>query len=121
MGSLLILMGVSTLPDTEVNAETNAVEFFSKFFVVSRRIEQTEVWKKWGLSSGYSDHFPTAITITPQNQLCLERALNCTYFMRHWFRPTGRHEHRFPLGSEPILSVLVSGSVSMSDSVIVIL
>ena len=31
---------------------------------------QKEFWQKWGLSLGYTDHFPTALTITSQSQLC---------------------------------------------------
>ena len=34
------------------------------------RFEQIEFWQDWGLSPGYPDHFSTALTITPQSQLC---------------------------------------------------
>ena len=27
-------------------------------------------WQKYGLNPGYTDYFPTALTITPQNQQC---------------------------------------------------
>ena len=42
--------------------------FFHNFHQI-RRIEQKEIWQKWGLSPGYAYHFPTVLTFTSQSQL----------------------------------------------------
>ena len=59
-----------------------------KILTLLDELKKKEFWQKSGLRLGYPDHFPTAVTITPQSQQCLWLALNCTYFMRHWFWPT---------------------------------
>ena len=63
--------------------ETWSFRFFLKFVRLIRWIEQTGYWQKRRWNPGYPDHFSTAITTTPQSQLCSSRNLNSTYFMHN--------------------------------------
>ena len=55
--------------------------FFFKIIRPIRSIEQKEFWQKWGLI------LITFQLLLHESQLCLQRALNCTYLMHYWFNP----------------------------------
>ena len=42
--------------------------FFSKFYIKINQLNIKDFGQRGGFTPGYPDHFPTGITITPQNQ-----------------------------------------------------
>ena len=68
--------------------------FLFIIFRIIRLIKQKEFCQKWGLSSGYFDHFPTDLTFQPKSQMCSKRVLNCTYFIYHVFFPIHRIQQK---------------------------